>query len=149
MDIRRGVMLAVLAVMCVSTAQAQWVMVARAVSGRVQHMEQQRSATNGGYDVASVILEAQADKVYDTALKALKAHAPEVTITDNDAKKMIIKFTNGQQNASLQATSLGPKVTQLMIASNAVESGQSGTSIVLQGVLRVCKDMNVTCTVGE
>ena len=63
--------------------------------------------------MASVILEAQADKVYDTALKALKAHSPEVTITDNDAKKMIIKFTNGQQNASLQATSLGPKVTQL------------------------------------
>ena len=36
-----------------------------------------------------------------------------------------------------------------MIASNAVENGQSGTSIVLQGVLKVCKEMNVTCTVEE
>ncbi len=149
MNFRRGVVLALLAVATVTAAHAQWVMVARAVSGRIQRMEQQRTATNGGYDVASVILEAQADKVYDTALKALKAHSPEVTITDNDAKKMIIKFTNGQQNASLQATSLGPKVTQLMIASNAVENGQTGTSIVLQGVLKVCKDMNVTCTVEE
>ena len=149
MSIRRGVMTVLLAVAAVSTAQAQWVMVARAVSGRIQHMEQQKSATSGGYDVASVILEAKAANVYDTALKALKAHSPEVTITDNDAKKMMIKFTNGQQMASLQATSLGPKVTQLMVASNAVETGQSGTSMVVQGVLKVCKEMNVTCTVEQ
>jgi hypothetical protein len=112
-------------------------------------MEQQRSANNGGYDVASVILEAQADKVYDTALKALKAHSDKVSVTSTDAKKMIINFSDGKQNAALQATSLGPKVTQLMIASNAVENGQSGTSIVLQGVMKVCKEMNVTCTPEE
>jgi hypothetical protein len=128
---------------------AQWVMVARAVSGRVQHMEQQKSGTNGGYDVATVILEAKADKVYETALNALKAHSPEVTVTKTDAKKGKISFTNGQQNASMQATSLGPTITQLVIASSAPETGQSGTSIVLQGVLKVCKDMNVTCKVED
>ena len=149
MKFRRIVMLVSLALVVVSTAQAQWVMVARAVSGRIQRMEQQRTANNGGYDVASVILEAKADKVYETALNALKAHSDKVTVTSTDAKKMMINFTDGQQNASLQATSLGPKVTQLMIASNAVENGQSGTSIVLQGVLKVCKDMNVTCTVEQ
>lgn len=149
MTFRRGVMLVLLAAMAVPGAQAQWVMVARAVSGRIQHMQQQKSANSGGYDVASVILEAKAQNVYDTALKALKAHSPEVTITQNDAKKMMINFTNGQQIASLQATSLGPKVTQLMVASNAVETGQSGASIVVQGVMKVCKEMNVTCTVGD
>ena len=149
MNCRRGLMVVLLAVVAVSTAQAQWVMVARAVSGRIQRMEQQRTANNGGYDVASVILEAQAEKVYETALTALKAHSDKVTVTSTDAKKMIINFTDGQQNAALQATSLGPKVTQLMIASNAVENGQSGTSIVLQGVLKVCKEMNVTCTVEQ
>jgi len=149
MSLRRGVVMVAVLFVAVSAAQAQWVMVARAVSGRIQHMEQQKSASNGGYDVASVILEAKAANVYDTALKALKAHSPEVTITDNDAKKMMIKFTNGQQLASLQATSLGPKVTQLMVASNAVEAGQSGTSMVVQGVMKVCKEMNVTCTVEQ
>jgi hypothetical protein len=149
MNIRRAAVLVLLTVVGVSTAQAQWVMVARAVSGRVQRMEQQRSANNGGYDVASVILEAQAANVYDTAVKTLKAHSDKVTVTTTDAKKMIVKFTDGQQIASLQVTSLGPKVTQLMIASNAVESGQSGTSIVLQGVLKVCKEMNVNCTVEQ
>ncbi len=146
MNLRRGLMLVLLAVVAVSTAQAQWVMVARAVSGRVQRMEQQRTATNGGYDVATVILDAKADKVYDTALSALKAHSPQVTITQTDATKMMIKFTNGQQIASLQATSLGPTVTQLVIASNAMENGQSGTSIVVQGVMKVCEKMSVTCT---
>ena len=149
MKIRRGAILALLVMGSVATMQAQWVMVARAVSGRIQRMEQQQTATNGGYDVATVILEAKADKVYETALSALQAHSDKVTVTSSDAKKMMIKFTDGQQIASLQATSLGPKVTQLMIASNAVEKGQSGTSIVLQGVLKVCKDMNVTCTVEQ
>ncbi len=149
MNFRRGVMLVLLAAMAVPTAQAQWVMVARAASGRIQRMEQQRTANDSGYDVASVILEAKADKVYETALNALKAHADKVTVTSTDAKRMMVKFTDGQQTASLQATSLGPKVTQLMIASNALENGQSGTSIVLQGVLKVCKEMNVTCTVEQ
>jgi hypothetical protein len=149
MNFRRGMVLVLLALVAVPAAQAQWVMVARAVSGRIQRMEQQRTANSGGYDVATVILEAQADKVYDTALSALKSHSPQVTVISTDAKKMMVNFTNGPQTASLQATSLGPKVTQLVIASNAVENGQTGTSIVLQGVLKVCKDMNVTCTVEE
>ena len=149
MNVRRVVILTLLVMGTVSTMQAQWVMVARAVSGRIQRMEQQQTATNGGYDVATVILEAKADKVYETALSALQAHSAKVTVTATDAKKMMVKFTDGQQNASLQATSLGPTVTQLVIASNAVEKGQSGTSIVLQGVLKVCKDMNVTCTVEQ
>ena len=149
MTFRRAVVLAVLAVLAVPAAEAQWVMVARAVSGRVQRMEQQRTANNGGYDVASVILEAKADKVYETALSALKAHSDKVTVTSTDPKKMIVNFTDGVQNAALQVTSLGPKVTQLMIASNAVENGQSGTSLVLQGVVKVCKEMNVTCSVEQ
>ena len=149
MNLRRCGMSVLLALMAISTAQAQWVMVARAVSGRIQRLEQERSGNNGGYDVASVILEAQADKVYETALNALKAHSDKVTVSSTDPRKMTINFTDGQQVASLQATSLGPKVTQLIIASNAVENGQSGTSIVLQGVLKVCKQMNVTCTVGD
>jgi hypothetical protein len=149
MRLLRGLVVVALCWLSLPLAHAQWVMVARAVSGRVQRMQQQRTANNGGYDVATVILEAKADKVYETALNSLKAHSSEVTITSTDDKKQKINFTNGQQNASLQATSLGPTVTQLVIASNAVENGQTGTSIVLQGVLRVCKEMNVTCRVEE
>ncbi len=149
MNFGRAAILVLLVSTAVSVVQAQWVMVARAASGRIQRMQQQRTANDSGYDVASVILEAKADKVYETALSALKAHADKVTVTSSDATKMMVKFTDGKQTASLQATSLGPKVTQLMIASNALENGQSGTSIVLQGVMKVCKEMNVTCTVEQ
>ena len=149
MHVRRWVMLALVAGLAVPAAQAQWVMVARAAAGRIQHLQQQRSGQNGGYDVATVILDAKADKVYQTAISAIQAHSPEVTLTETDAKKMLIKFTNGSQTASLQATSLGPTVTQLVIASTAPENGQSGTSIVVQGVMKVCKDMKVTCTLEQ
>ena len=46
------------------SAQAQWVMVARAVAGRVQQMTNKPANGPGGYDVATVVLMANADKVY-------------------------------------------------------------------------------------
>lgn len=129
-----------------TTANAQWVMVARKVSGQVQQMSH-KSANGNGYDVATVILEANADKVYSTALAGLKAHEG-IKITKNDDKKRLIEFTNGVQDASLQATPLGDKLSQLLIASNLTDDQTSATSLVLQGVLKVCKEMNVNCTVG-
>ena len=129
-----------------ANANGQWVMVARAVSGQIQQMSHKGDNGNG-YDVATVVLEANADKVYSTALSALKSH-PGITVTKNDAKKRRIDFTNGTQDASLQATSLGEKLSQLMIASNLTGEQPSPTSLVLQGVLKVCKEMNVDCTVA-
>jgi len=131
----------------VSACNAQWVMVARAVSGRVQQMSHKPDSGGGGYDVATVVLEAPAQKVYTTALAALKTHAG-ISVTGSDDKKREIQFTNGVQYASLQAQSLGDKLSQLVIASTLTGATPSATSLVLQGVLRVCKDMNVECTVA-
>ncbi len=128
-----------------ASASAQWVMVAKAVSGRVQQMSH-KSSDGNGYDVATVVLEANAAKVYSTALSALKSHEG-IKITNNDDKTRRIDFTNGTEYASLQATPLGDKITQLVIASNLAGAQPSATSLVLQGVLKVCKDMNVDCTV--
>ena len=49
-------------------------MVARAVSGRIQQMTNKPS-NGAGYDVATVILEANPDKVYETAVNSLQSHA--------------------------------------------------------------------------
>ena len=131
-----------------ANAHAQWVMVARAVSGQVQQLSH-KSSDGNGYDVATVVLEANADKVYSTALSALKTHAG-ITVTKTDTQKRRIDFTNGTAYASLQATPLGDKLSQLMIASNLTGAQPTETSLVLQGVLKVCKEMNVNCTVeGE
>jgi hypothetical protein len=67
--------------------------------------------------MATVMLEANADKVYETAVKSLRAH-PEITVIDKNAKKREVKFARGGQVASPQATLLGDKLTQLVIASN-------------------------------
>ena len=37
--------------------------------------------------------------------------------------------------------------SQLTITSDAGTDSKSGTQLVLDGVLRVCKDLNVECTV--
>src|SRR5664279_1554074 len=142
--------LAVLALVTVFTsigAQAQWVMVARAVSGQVQRMNN-KSSNGAGYDVATVVLMANADKVYETALKSIQAH-PDVTITSNNAKSREIKFAKGDQVASMQATPLGEKLTQLVVASNLTGVQPDAASVVVQGVMKVCDQMKVVCTMSQ
>lgn len=129
------------------SAQAQWVMVAHAVAGRVEQMTNKPANGSGGYDVATVVLEANADKVYETALKSLQART-DLTINSNDAKKREIKFSKGDQIASLQATPLGNKLCQLVVASNLTGVQPDATSVVVQGVMKVCDQMHVVCTMS-
>ncbi len=148
MSLRKFV-LGLIAAACLFTtlgAEAQWVMVARAVSGQVQRMTN-KSGNGAGYDVATVVLMANADKVYETALKSIQAHS-DVTINSNDAKKREIKFSKGDQIASMQATPLGDKLTQLVVASNLV-GAPDATSLVVQGVMRVCDQMKIVCTQSQ
>jgi len=130
--------------MGVLSAHAQWVMAARVIAGRVQQMSD-RSKDGAGFDVATVVLEANADKVYQTAIKDLSART-DLKVTRQDARKRLVQFTNGPQVASLQATPLSDTITQLVIASNLTATQPDATSLVVQGVLHVCKQMNVECT---
>jgi hypothetical protein len=128
------------------TSQAQWVAVARAVSGRIQRMEQQGANGQGGYDVATVVIEANARNVYETALQRLKAHADEVKVIREDARTRTVAFTNGQQTASLQANTLGDKLTQLVVASTLDPAQHSVTPLVVKSIQQVCTEMKVECT---
>ncbi|HYV73919.1 MAG TPA: hypothetical protein VFB24_06655 [Candidatus Binatia bacterium] len=126
---------------------AQWVAVARAVSGRIQQMEQKSADGKGGYDVATVVIEASAQKVYQTALQRLQAHAAAVKVIKQDDKKREVAFTNGIQTASLQANFLGDKLTQLVVASTLDLSQPSATSLVVESIQNVCTELKVQCTV--
>jgi hypothetical protein len=128
--------------------EAQWVAVARAVSGRIQQMQQKNENGSGGYDVAVVIIEAQAQKVYETAVQRIQAHSDTVKIIKQDAKKRTVSFTNGTQTASLQANSLGDKITQLMVAST-LDPAQSTTSLVVKSIQQVCTQLKVECTLED
>lgn len=129
----------------ISSVEAQWVMAAHAVKNRVQQMTQK--SENGGYDVAIVVLEAAPAAVYDKILRSLQAH-PEVKITKNDGKNGRIEIRKDKQVASFQISPLGEKLTQLVVASNVSQGEEaSPTFMVVDSVLRVCKEVDVKCTV--
>ncbi len=148
MSFRKAVLalIAVASLFTTVAAQAQWVMVAKAVSGQVQRMSN-KSSNGAGYDVATVVLMANADKVYQTALASIQAHQ-DITITSSNAKSREIKFAKGDQVASMQATPLGDKLTQLVVASNLVGTPDA-TSLVVQGVMKVCDKMKIVCTLPQ
>ena len=127
-------------------SQAQWVAVARAVSGRIQQMQQKNANGPGGYDVATVVIEAPAQKVYETAIQRLQAHAAQVKVIEQNDKKREVAFTNGTQTASLQANSLGDKLTQLVVASTLDPAEPSATSFVVRSIQNVCTELKVECT---
>ena len=127
-------------------SQAQWVAVARAVSGRIQQMQQKNANGPGGYDVATVVIEAPAQKVYETAIQRLQAHSAQVKVIEQNDKKRAVAFTNGTQTASLQANSLGDKLTQLVVASTLDPAEPSATSLVVKSIQNVCTELKVECT---
>jgi hypothetical protein len=127
-------------------AQAQWVAVAHAVSGRIQQMQQKNTNGPGGFDVATVVIEANAQKVFDTAVQRLQAHAAEVKVIEKNPRRRIVAFTNGSQTASLQANPLSDKVTQLVVASMLDPAQPSATSLVVKSIQQVCTELKVDCT---
>jgi len=127
-------------------SQAQWVAVARAVSGRIQQMQQKNANGPGGYDVATVVIEAPAQKVYDTAIQRLQAHSDQVKVIDQNARRRVVAFTNGTQTASLQANMLGDKLTQLVVASTLDPAEPSATSMVVKSIQNICSELKVECT---
>ena len=84
---QRIALLTVFLLLATIAAQAQWVAVAHAVSGRIQQMQQKNANGPGGYDVATVVIEANAQKVYETALQRLQAHSAEVKVDRGERQK--------------------------------------------------------------
>ncbi|MGA9567960.1 MAG: hypothetical protein WBS19_20710 [Candidatus Korobacteraceae bacterium] len=135
-----------LLVLTAVASQAQWVAVAHAVSGRIQQMQQKNANGPGGYDVATVVIEANAQKVYDTAIQRLQAHTAAVKVIEQNARRRTVAFTDGTQTASLQANPLGDKLTQLVVASTLDPAEPSATSLVVKSIQNVCTELKVECT---
>ena len=135
-----------LLVLTAIASQAQWVAVAHAVSGRIQQMQQKNANGPGGYDVATVVIEANAQKVYDTAIQRLQDHGAAVKVIEQNARRRTVAFTDGTQTASLQANPLGDKLTQLVVASTLDPSEPSATSLVVKSIQNVCAELKVECT---
>jgi hypothetical protein len=128
-----------------TSAQAQWVMVAHAAKNRINRMTQQ--SASGGYDVATVVLEADPSKVYDKTVELLKTH-PDVKITKEDKDTGTIEIQKGTKVAGFQIYQVGDKVTQMVVASGVGKASEPDeTSMVVGSIMRVCAEFNVKCTV--
>lgn len=129
-------------------AEAQWVFVARKALGRIQHMrEENQPGGRPGYDFATVILEAPADKVFATAL-AMARKNTAVRVVMQDPGQRRLQITDGDRTATLNVVPFSDDVSQLLIAGQAAPGEDSTASRVVQAVLRVCKEMNKECQVG-
>jgi hypothetical protein len=129
-----------------SLAEAQWVMLARHVVGRVEQMSQQSPQAGGAsYDSAAVMLDAPPNKVYSTVLRGLQ-NAQGITITREVPTDGLVEFTNGQQVAGIKVSGIGEQLTHMMITSAHTGNQANAAALVLNGVLRVCKQMNVECS---
>jgi hypothetical protein len=136
---------AVLVSLSSNLAHAQWVFVARkalkvinSVAGELQSAGQQDAV-----DAATVLLEADADKVYGVAVKLLQEN-PEVRVLSQDAPRRVIAFAKGEQSASMKVSRLDDTLAQILVAGPAGKPG--GTSFAVEGILRVCHRMGVECS---
>lgn len=138
----------VLVVLLSSTgvAQAQWVFVARKAVGVVRQMAGEAEKGQGsGYDSATVILNAPAENVYRKAVEVIKA-STEFRLTRQTDSALTLEISDGKRVAGLQVTPIDEGLSQLLIVSNTTPSQESGSSLAVKGVLRVCNEMAVQCS---
>jgi hypothetical protein len=126
-------------------AQAQMIFLGRKAVGTVRQLTSEPTGgQQPGYDAATVLLEARADRVYSTAVDLLQANK-DYRITRKDDKARTVEFTDGKRIAGFQISPLEDHLCQLLIVSTGTASTSETTSLVLNAVLRVCKEMSVHC----
>ena len=140
------VLLGAAALFASSVAEAQWVLLARRAVGRVEQMSQQSQQSGGAsYDTAAVMLDAPADKVYAAVLRGV-GQAQGIRITTEDPAQLMVQFTNGNQVAGIKVSPLSENLTHMMISSAHTGTQPDAAAMILNSVLRVCKEMNVECS---
>jgi len=138
--------LGTLTMLFATAAEAQWALVAKRAIGRVEQMSQQSQQAGGpNYDSAAVMLEAPADKVYAAVLTGVRNNTRGLKITREDSTGLVVQFTNGEQIAGIKVSALSDTLSHLLVTSAHAGSQPNAAALVMDSVLRVCKEMNVEC----
>jgi len=150
--IAKGLLAACLSLPLLSVqAQAQWLLLGRKVVGRIENMVQPQDASKPEaprYDVAVVVLDAPAARVYDKVVDTVAEH-PDYRYLQRDDIARHIEVTNGERSAGVHVVELDDQHSQLIIAS-VIQPGQaSPVPMALQTVLSICQKAHVACTVDS
>jgi hypothetical protein len=148
--IMRLAVLGLTALVCYTgVAQAQWVFLGKKALGVVNRLTSQAFEKQGqGYDAATVLLEANADKVYTTALDILRRN-PNITISHTDNSAREVEFTDDKLLVGLKVTRFEDHLSQLLIIAAGTSGKPGGTSFVVERVFHVCEKMGVSCTLAK
>jgi len=141
-------MAAVAFLLPMASADAQWVFVARKAAQRIHHMTEGGVGGQPGYDFASVVLEAPADRVFAIALeRAQQNRAVHILMADPGARRL--QVAEGDRTATLNVVELNDQVSQLLIAGRSQPGEDATSSRVVTAVMRICAEMKKTCELAR
>jgi hypothetical protein len=141
-------MAAVAFVLPMASADAQWVFVARKAAQRIHHMTEGGVGGQPGYDFASVVLEAPADRVFAIALeRAQQNRTVHILMADPGARRL--QVAEGDRTATLNVVELNDQVSQLLIAGRSQPGEDATSSRVVTAVMRICAEMKKTCELAR
>jgi hypothetical protein len=142
---------AALLVLGLGSAEAQWLFLGRKVVGKVENMVQSPDAAEPAaprYDVAVVMLDAPASKVYETVVATVAEH-PDYSYKQRNDANFDVEVTNGTRSVGVHVVPLDEKLSQLIIASVIIPGETSPVPFTVQNVLRICEKMHVTCSTSS
>jgi hypothetical protein len=120
-------------------SSAQFVAIARKI----------KSMNSGGNDVATVILDAGAARVYKAVIDTLSA-SPKTRITKRDNPKRHVEFTIGSSDVSMQVDSLDKGLCQIMVLGKEDQnSSKNTTNSAVNAILSVSRKAGIKCSVKQ
>jgi len=98
------------------------------------------------HEVATVDIKAPANNVYKTALNIVASNEA-VDLVKRDDALMLLDIRQEDTAATIKIAKINGQVSQLTISADT--SADKGSSRVLDGVFRICKELNVECKLSE
>lgn len=122
-----------------------WGLIAKRAVGKVEQIVQEPTNGQPRVQVATVILEAPAQKIYETVISTIKKNQNAKIAAQNDAGRSV-QVTDGTHQATLTVKSMAEDVSQLVVVATDTNPQDKTTGRVVQTVLRICQEMKKQCS---
>ena len=127
---------------------AQWIFAAKHIEGRINQLTQDDQSGKPTVQMATVVLNAPASKVYATAIN-LANQNQAITIVSQDASNFKLQVSEDNKSVTLKVVPLSEQTSEIMISAIVpADGGASGTSAASASILKICTQMNKKCSVG-
>ena len=127
---------------------AQWIFAAKHIEGRINQLTQDDQSGKPRVQMATVVLNAPASKVYATAIN-LANQNQAITIVSQDASNFKLQVSEDNKSVTLKVVPLSEQSSEIMISAIVpADGGASGTSAASASILKICTQMNKKCSVG-